>query len=108
MVLEETETFTLVVLMKDSELIPLKVSWMGVPVRPRFSERSFAIHEWVQPASHSARTDSVLPLLLMLTKAICSKPLTSVTPETPVDVTAFVAAGAAEVFSGFGLGFWAG
>ena len=90
-------------------MIPLKVNCTGVPVRPRLLERSSEIHEWVQPPSHSARMDSVLPLLLMFTEAICSKPLTSVTPVTPVDVTgAFVAAGAAEVLSGFGLGFSAG
>ena len=97
----------LVVLMSDSELMPLKVSCTGVPVRPRLLERSSEIHEWVQPPSHSARTDSVLPLLLMFTEAICSKPVTVVNSVTPVDVTgASVAAGAAEVRSDFGLGFW--
>ena len=62
-VLDETETFTLVVLISDSELIPLKVNCTGVPVRPMLLKRSSEIHEWVQPPSHSARTDSVLPLL---------------------------------------------
>ena len=69
-VFDETETFTLVVLIKDSELIPLKVNCTGVPVRPRLLERSSEIHEWVQPPSHSARTDSVLLLLLMVTAAV--------------------------------------